>query len=65
MATRKVYIIQRASESRCEWWTGTGWTEDQSRARRYSDKPNAPEVTEDESATAELETESAVGHRPS
>lgn len=48
-----MYIIQRASETKCEWWTGTRWTEDDTRAKLYGDKPDAAAETQDESATAE------------
>jgi hypothetical protein len=48
------YVIQRASESRCEWWTGTGWSEDETDALRYADKPHAGDETGDESATTQL-----------
>jgi hypothetical protein len=48
------YVIQRASESLCEWWTGTGWSEDEDQAVRYDDKPHANAETGDESATAQM-----------
>jgi len=48
------YVIQRASESRCEWWTGTGWSEDETDALRYVDEPHAGAETGDESATAQV-----------
>jgi hypothetical protein len=48
------YVIQRASESRCEWWTGTGWSEDETGALRFADEPHAAEETGDESATAQV-----------
>ncbi|MDB5385259.1 MAG: hypothetical protein JWM11_905 [Planctomycetaceae bacterium] len=52
--TNGKYVIRRASESRCEWWTGTGWTEDDTQAKRYVDEPRAEDITEDENATAQL-----------
>ncbi|MGE5195553.1 MAG: hypothetical protein ACM3U2_23930 [Deltaproteobacteria bacterium] len=52
------YVIQRGSESRLEWWTGSGWTENRADARRYAAEPHPNEETGDESASAEtLETE--------
>jgi hypothetical protein len=45
------FAIQRASESRCEWWTGEGWSEDEVDALLFDVEPNANEVTGDESAT--------------
>jgi hypothetical protein len=49
------YVIRRTSESRWEWWTGSGWSEDEKDARRYADEPHAGEVTGDEDAkVAEL-----------
>jgi len=50
------YVIQRASESRCEWWTGTGWSEDETDAMRFTDEPHAGDETGDESATAQVTT---------
>lgn len=47
------YVIQRASESRCEWWTGTSWSEDETDALRYADQPHAGEETGDESAVVQ------------
>jgi hypothetical protein len=49
------YVIQRASESRCEWWTGNGWTEDENDARRYDEEPDVSQETGDESATVEIQ----------
>jgi len=48
------YVIQRASESRCEWWTGIDWSEDTADALRYTDEPHAGNETGDESATAKV-----------
>ncbi len=48
------YVIQRESESRCEWWTGTGWSEDETVAVRYTDELHAGEEAGDESATAQV-----------
>jgi hypothetical protein len=48
------YVIQRASESHCEWWTGNGWSEDEARARQYDDEPHAGNETGDESATTQV-----------
>jgi hypothetical protein len=45
------YVIQRASESRCEWWTGAGWSEDETDALRYAGEPHPGGETGDESAT--------------
>src|SRR5207244_2767469 len=47
------YVIQRASESRCEWWTGSRWSGDASKARRYVDEPNPSAETGDEAADVE------------
>ena len=44
------YVIQRASETVCEWWTGSRWTENWDKARRYSAEPDAGTETGDESA---------------
>jgi len=49
-----VYVIQRESESRCEWWTGSNWSEDKDAALRFSTEPSPGEVTGDEAAKAEL-----------
>lgn len=48
------YVIPRASESRCEWWTGAGRSEDETEALRYADEPHAGNETGDESATAQV-----------
>lgn len=48
------YVVQRASESRCEWWTDAGWSEDKTDALRYADKPNAGDETGKESTTAQV-----------
>ena len=48
------YVIHRASESRCEWWTGTSGSEDEKVALRYIDEPHAGKETGDESATAQV-----------
>jgi hypothetical protein len=48
------YVIQRASESRCEWWTGRGWSGNESEALHFPDKPSPSAVTGDESADVEL-----------
>jgi len=53
MADKQTYVIQRASETRCEWWTGSDWSEDDNQALQYDVKPNVGEETGDESATAE------------
>lgn len=50
----KEYVIQRASETLCEWWTGRGWSENSDDAMRYDHQPDVSKVTGDESATAEL-----------
>jgi len=44
------FVIQRASESRNEFWTGSGWSENESDARRFAVEPIAGLVTGDESA---------------
>jgi hypothetical protein len=47
------FVIQRASESRCEWWTGSGWSDDETKAARYDEEPDPGSETADESATVE------------
>jgi hypothetical protein len=44
------FVIQRTSESRCEFWTGNGWSEDEKDAARYPHKPDVSVETLDESA---------------
>lgn len=44
------FVIERASESRLEWWTGSGWTENEVEAKRYGLAPHPNEETGDESA---------------
>ena len=44
------FVIQRASESRLEWWTGSGWSENELEAKRYVTTPYPNEETGDESA---------------
>ena len=46
------YVIQRASETLCEWWTGSEWTEHWGQARRFAVEPDAANETGDESAKA-------------
>ena len=48
------FVIKRASESRCEFWTGSGWTENEAAARQYTAEPSAGEESGDESAVVEL-----------
>lgn len=48
------YVIQRSSETLCEWWTGTEWSEDWSRAACYDTKPDASVETGSESASVKL-----------
>src|SRR5260221_13354803 len=45
------FVIQRASESKSEWWTGSGWSEDEADALFFDVEPMANSVTGDESAT--------------
>ncbi len=47
------FVIQRASESKSEWWTGSGWSEFEADAVVYDLEPMANEVTGDESATVQ------------
>ena len=35
------YVIERTSEMRREWWTGSDWTEDENRAKWYDSEPHA------------------------
>jgi hypothetical protein len=35
-----------------EWWTGTGWSEDETEACWFADEPDAPQITQDENARA-------------
>jgi hypothetical protein len=44
------YVIERTSETRREWWTGTDWSEDENQARWYDSEPDAPKETDDENA---------------
>lgn len=46
------YVIERTSEMRREWWTGSDWTEDENRAKWYDSEPHAPKETGDENARA-------------
>jgi hypothetical protein len=46
------FVIERASESRRECWTGEGWSENEADAALFDVEPNPNEVTGDESATA-------------
>jgi hypothetical protein len=48
------YVIQRASETLCEWWTSTGWSENDKNAIRFVDEPDVGKETGDESAKAQL-----------
>lgn len=50
----KKYVIQRSSETLCEWWTGTEWSQDWSRAACYDEKPDTSIETGSESAKAML-----------
>jgi hypothetical protein len=50
---RTEYVIQRASETVCEWWTGFGWSERPEDARRYAAEPDVSHETGDESAKAQ------------
>ncbi len=45
------YVIQRGSESRLEWWTGNGWSENEEEALHYAEEPHPNEETGDESAS--------------
>jgi|GEM_PF-3499647 hypothetical protein len=44
------FVIQRTSETLCEWWTGNGWSEDEDDAARYAHEPDVSVETLDESA---------------
>jgi hypothetical protein len=57
---RTEFVIQRASETLCEWWTGFGWSEQPEDARRYSEEPNVSQETGDESAKAQPLTQDEV-----
>ena len=57
------FVIQRASESRNEFWTGRGWSENETDAQRYAVEPIAGEVTGDESATVTPVAELAIRMR--
>ena len=46
------FVIERTNEMKRGWWTGAGWSEDESEARWYSDEPDAPQETQDENARA-------------
>ncbi len=59
------YVIQRASESRNEFWTGNGWSENEPDAQRYTVEPDAAEVSGDESAVAALIWDSQFGKQHS
>lgn len=48
------YVIQRASETLCEWWTSTGWSENDKDAIRFVHEPDVSKETGDESANAQL-----------
>jgi len=48
------FVIQRASESRLEWWTGSDWTENQVEAKRYAAEPHPNKETGDELATVAM-----------
>lgn len=48
------YIIQWASESRLEWWTGNRWSENEAEAVRYATEPHPNEETGDESASVAM-----------
>jgi hypothetical protein len=60
------FVIQRTSETRCEWWTESGWTENEEIAARFTEEPHAGEVTGDESAKAvRIERTGSLGGRSS
>lgn len=46
------FVIERTNETKREWWTGAGWSEDENEARWYSGEPDAPQETQDENARA-------------
>ena len=58
------FVIERASESRLEWWTGDGWTEDEAEAKRFATAPHPNEETGDESA-AVAQLDPPLRRRPS
>ncbi len=58
--SESIYVIQRTSETVCEWWTGTGWSENEDDALRYPTEPDVSLETLDESAKAQkIEPEEA------
>ncbi len=48
--TQQRYVIERTSESKREWWTGSGWSEDDHRAQWFECKPDACREADDENA---------------
>jgi hypothetical protein len=46
------YVIERTSEMRREWWTGSVWSEYENQARWYDSEPDAPQEAGDENARA-------------
>ena len=47
------YVIQRTSEAKNEWWTGSGWSRNEQDAVHFDVEPHAGEETGDESATVQ------------
>ena len=55
------YVIERTSETRREWWTGTAWSDDENGAKWYDSEPDASKETDDENAhSVHYETGSVV-----
>ena len=54
------YVIQRSSETVCEWWTGTRWTENWDEAMFYAREPDASVETGCESAKTKRVSEANV-----
>jgi hypothetical protein len=46
------YVIERVSEMSREFWTGDGWSRDESDAVWFEERPIAPVVTDCETAQA-------------
>jgi hypothetical protein len=46
------FVIERTSEMKREWWTGSEWSQDEHEARWYAVEPDAPHETHDENARA-------------
>lgn len=48
----KQFVIERSSEFLREWWTGSDWSKDCTRALWFEHEPDGPRVTDDEEAHA-------------